>query len=171
MTVAIAPSISKLRPEQGASFGRAGLLPAYRAPRGPEAASAPFGQPPEGYRKRILVVDDDPRLLEIISMTIERAGFTSDQARNGEEAWTAICNARYDLVITDHEMPVLTGLDFIMRLRTVARSQPCLLISGSTDSLDSVRPHIQPGGVLAKPFSTLELLEKIYTLLLRGGGE
>jgi CheY-like chemotaxis protein len=159
---------SRLSGGMGARFG---LLRASRPL--PQSISAPDRrtEAARGDQRHILVVEDDPSLLDIIAMTIERAGFVADKARNGEEAWTAVCNAHYDLVITDNEMPLLTGVKLIMRLRSVAAVPPCLLISGNLTSLDSMRRNISPGAVLAKPFSSIELLENIYSLLLYGGDE
>ena len=152
-------------------MGRFGLLHASRPLRHSVFAPARASTADWSDQRHILVVEDDPALLEIIAMTIQRAGFVADKARNGEEAWTAVCNTHYDLVITDNEIPLLTGVNLIMRLRSVAAVPPCLLISGNITGLDSLRRNISPGAVLAKPFSSIELLENIYSLLLYGGDE
>ena len=119
--------------------------------------------------KHILVVDDDPSILFIISRTVTKAGFQTRTAHDGEEGWEAITTGVFDLIITDTEMPRLTGIDMIKRLRVVSLEPPCLLISGRFTDLESnLRKCICPGDVLAKPFSSEALIEKVYSLLLHG---
>ncbi len=123
----------------------------------------------ESAPKQILVIDDDPEVLELIAGTVIRAGFQADTARNGEEGWTALCLMPYDLVITGHEMPNLTGLKLIERLRAVSIEPPCILISESLPSPESaLRKIVHRGVVLGKPFSPSDLIEKVYGLLLHG---
>jgi two-component system, chemotaxis family, chemotaxis protein CheY len=119
--------------------------------------------------KQILVIDDDPDVLRLVAITMTRAGFQADTARNGEEGWTALGLTTYDLVITDHEMPMLTGLKLIERLRAVSTEPPCILISANLPGTESaLRSIVHRGEVLAKPFSPSQLIEKVYGLLLHG---
>jgi DNA-binding response OmpR family regulator len=121
------------------------------------------------YAGRILVVEDDPDLLSVISRILERAGFLILRARDGEEGWRAIETSHFDLVITDNEMPRLDGMKMIRRLRAYSTEPPCLLISGSIDGQEQrLMRSICPGMVLAKPFSPLVLLETVMHLLLNG---
>jgi DNA-binding response OmpR family regulator len=123
-------------------------------------------------RKHILVIDDDPQIRRLVAAAVTRAGFLADTARDGEEGWKAICAATYDLVITDHEMPNLSGLSLIERMRTVSNEPPCILISGHLPEPDAVlRALAHRGAVLAKPFSASALIESIFELLLTGGFE
>jgi DNA-binding response OmpR family regulator len=119
--------------------------------------------------KKILVIDDEPALRELVADTVARAGFRAHMAGDGEEGWEALCNTTYDLLITDHEMPRLTGLALIERLRKVSLKPPCILTSGSLPMPESVlKKIVHPGAVLPKPFSTAKLIEKVYGLLLYG---
>jgi two-component system chemotaxis response regulator CheY len=123
----------------------------------------------ESVPRKILVIDDDPLILELVAETVTRAGFQAKTARNGEEGWTALCLSNFDLIITDHEMPKLTGLRIIERLREVSIEPPCILISGSMPGTESALARIvHRGALLEKPFSPLELIEMIYGLLLGG---
>jgi DNA-binding response OmpR family regulator len=122
--------------------------------------------------KQILVVEDDPEIRELVARTITRAGFQVDTAGDGEEAWNALCLTAYDLVITDHEMPRLTGLKLIERIRAISVEPPCILISCNLPgSASTLREILYPGALLAKPFSGVQLIERVFGLLLHGDFE
>jgi DNA-binding response OmpR family regulator len=119
--------------------------------------------------RQVLVIDDDPEVRELVARTIARAGFRADTANDGEKGWEALRNAAYDLVITDNEMPRLTGLKLIERIRSVSIEPPCILISGNPSGVDSIlMQRVGPCVFLAKPFSPAALIEKVYRLLLHG---
>jgi len=119
--------------------------------------------------KKILVVDDEPALRELMADAVTRVGFHAHTARDGEEGWEALCITTYDLLITDHEMPRLTGLALIERLRTVSMKPPCILTSGSLPLPETLlKKIVHPGAVLPKPFSVTKLIEKVYGLLMYG---
>ena len=136
----------------------------------PAGAPAPMLERAKGPpAKKILVVDDDSIIREMVAKTIAQAGFCADTARDGEEGWIAACMTAYDLIITDHEMPRLTGLSLIKRLREVSPEPPCILISGNLPAhgfaLEGVIPE---SAFLAKPFSRAALIKKVYGHLLYG---
>ena len=119
--------------------------------------------------RQILVIDDDPAVRELVARTVARAGFRADTADDGENGWDALRNAAYDLVITDNEMPRLTGLKLIERIRSVSIEPPCLLISGNPSGAESTLiKSVGACTVLAKPFTPADLIEKVYSLLLYG---
>jgi DNA-binding response OmpR family regulator len=151
-----------------------GGLPEFDASRFTEKATeSVFPKLINGSRtlspKRILVVDDEPALRELMADAVTRVGFHAHTARDGEEGWEALCTTTYDLLITDHEMPRLTGLALIERLRTISMKPPCILTSGSLPLPESVlKKIVHPGAVLPKPFSVTKLIEKVYGLLMYG---
>ena len=119
--------------------------------------------------KQILVIDDDPATRDWVARTVTRAGFRADTASDGEHGWDALLKAAYDLVITDHEMPRLTGLELVERIRSFSKEPPCIVISGDLSGIESIlRQLVGPGSILAKPFSQAELIEKVYGHLLHG---
>jgi DNA-binding NtrC family response regulator len=119
--------------------------------------------------KQILIIDDDHEVRGLVARTITRAGFRADTAQDGEEGWRALCVTDYDLVITDHEMPRLTGLKLIERMRTVSIEPPCILISANLPLPESdLQKIVHRGTVLPKPFSASELIESVFELLLLG---
>ncbi len=119
-------------------------------------------------RRSALVVEDNKLHLELVVRVVVKAGFKADTAEDGEQAWDALKKSKYDLLIADHEMPKLNGLDLIERLRAVSESLPCILISGSPPEPENViRELVYPGAFLAKPFSIRELADTIFTVLGR----
>jgi two-component system response regulator ChvI len=120
-------------------------------------------------RSSVLVADDNKLHLELIVRIVAKAGFKAQAAEDGEQAWDALTKSKFDLLITDHEMPKLNGLDLIERLRAVSESLPCILISGSPPEPEQViKELVFPGAYLAKPFSIRELIETIFRVLKRG---
>jgi CheY-like chemotaxis protein len=118
---------------------------------------------------RILVVDDNPEIREYIAKLASREGFVVDTAGDGEEGWRSVCSMGYELVITDHQMPKLTGLSLIRRLREVSINAPCILISSSPPEPElAIAKLIDPGAVMTKPFKPRDLMETVYSLLRSG---
>jgi len=115
---------------------------------------------------RLLVVDDDSEIRSIIAVLLRGAGYRVDTASDGGAGWIALCAKPYDLLITDHLMPKITGLDLIRRVRAVPLDLPCILISGEMPwQAPDLATLLQPGGTLEKPFSLLELRDKVQALL------
>ena len=115
---------------------------------------------------RILVVDDEPATRQIVIEILRRAGYQTDAAADGLAGWDSLCAGSYDLLVTDHRMPQLTGVELIQRLRATGSDLPCLLISGTLpwNTLD-LPGELQPGAVLPKPFRPQELLAKVAAVL------
>ena len=119
--------------------------------------------------KKILVIDGDPDVRELVAKTITQAGFRADTENDGESGWHAFRRVAYDLVITGNEMPGLTGTMLIQRIRGFSKEPPCMLISGNQFEAESTLvPLIGQDGFLAKPISPAALIEKVYHLLLHG---
>jgi two-component system sensor histidine kinase and response regulator WspE len=79
---------------------------------------------------RVLVVEDDETIRVVLRYTLTRMGICVETATGGEEGWLRLREEPFDLLITDHEMPDLQGLDLIRRLRAAASTLPVILISG-----------------------------------------
>jgi CheY-like chemotaxis protein len=114
----------------------------------------------------VLVVDDDPMHRELVARIVSGVGFEVHTAEDGEKGWEALNRLKYALLITDHEMPKLTGLDLIERLRAVSPDIPCILVSGSQPKPEwMLSEAVRPGAFLSKPFSISELVETIFRLV------
>lgn len=124
--------------------------------------------------ERILIVDDSKSLNQYICAVLERGNYVCQGAFNGKEAFDMLPQFRPDLVVTDLEMPVETGLYLISRMKEsdIFRSIPIVLLTGRAD--DATRQEVRNAGAdnyLSKPFSDIELIAVIRNLLALKGRE
>ncbi|MFA5265549.1 MAG: response regulator [Opitutaceae bacterium] len=115
---------------------------------------------------KVLLVDDDSLVRTTCARSLNACGYTVTMAADGEGAWERLRSEVFDLLITDHMMPRLTGLNLIKRLRDANMTVPSILISGNppTDESDLLL-LIQPGRFLQKPFNLASLLDVVNGLL------
>ncbi len=116
---------------------------------------------------KILVVDDDPRLRELVSITLERAGYQTVTARDGQMALTHAMREAPDLVVLDVGLPEIDGLEVCRRLR--ARSDvPILFLTARDDEIDRILGlELGADDYVTKPFSPRELVARIKAILKR----
>jgi DNA-binding NtrC family response regulator len=131
---------------------------ASNSPFASSKRSAPGPEP-------ILIVEDEPVVRGLLATTLKRVGFRADTAQDGEEGWTALRVTPYAVVITDHQMPRLNGLQLITRMRDNSMDVPCILISGNMPSNDSLTALRHPVSLLEKPFSPMELIDSVFNAL------
>jgi CheY-like chemotaxis protein len=117
--------------------------------------------------RRILVVDDDLFMRDLILGILVHSGYQDiDSVCDGVEAWTALNESCYYLVITDHKMPGLTGLELIKKMRSEDMLQPVILVSGTIPTEELSRhPGMLVDAVLSKPFMASELLATVNKVL------
>lgn len=115
----------------------------------------------------ILVVDDDPRLRELVRYTLARAGFRVREASDGREALAAVRAQVPDLVVLDVLMPELDGLSVCRRLRS-DHDVAIVFLSSRTEEVDRVM-GLDLGGddYIAKPFAPGELVSRVRAVLRR----
>jgi DNA-binding response OmpR family regulator len=120
---------------------------------------------------RILVVDDDVYMRDLMVKTLVRSGYAKvDIARDGIEAWNALHEVYYHLVITDHVMPKVTGLELIKKMRSKGMRQPVILVSGTIPTEALARnPGLQVDAILSKPFTATELLATMEATMRAAG--
>jgi len=115
---------------------------------------------------RILVVDDDPDVRNVLGSALQLFNYQVDTAEDGAAAWESLCASSYALVITDHMMPRLTGLELLRRLRTVRPDVPCILISGDLPAVEAdLAPVLCPGRAVDKPVRLEALIAMVRSLL------
>lgn len=153
--------------EPGKLTGRMAPL-SLRSPRRhrPKLSTMPNLQSPAGPQLRILLVDDFVEIRELLSTMLTRLGYEVDVAGDGASGWDVFCSKRYDLLITDNDMPVLTGLDLVRRVRAIPHKIPVIVISGFARWEDSdVDSLLRPGAFIEKPFSFPTLKAKVEELM------
>ncbi|MGC8967578.1 MAG: response regulator transcription factor [Thermus sp.] len=122
---------------------------------------------------RILLVEDDPQVGELVKRFLEKEGFQVRWARLGREALDRVFEeARPDLVVLDRGLPDLEGLEVLRALRELDPLLPVLLLTGRADEESRVEGLLEGADdYLGKPFSLRELLARIKALLRRAGKE
>lgn len=116
----------------------------------------------------MLLAEDLDVVRELYAQLLTRAGCTVETAVDGVQAWGLLQSRTYDILVTDHMMPNLSGLDLIRRLRRENRQLPVLLVSGDLPVGESdLLEVVHPGGMLAKPFSRTQFLDAVHSALHR----
>jgi two-component system OmpR family response regulator len=123
----------------------------------------------------ILVVDDDPKLREVVGYALSREGYEVHEARHGGDALGLLGQRGFDLLVVDVSMPEVDGFEFVRRLRTGDNHTPVLFVSARSDEIDRIL-GLELGGddYVTKPFSTRELVTRVKVILrrlTRGRGE
>jgi CheY-like chemotaxis protein len=122
-------------------------------------------------RARVLVIDDEPTVRGFVCDLLEGLGYDADDAEDGRQGLSLLQQYRYDLVITDLQMPNVTGWDVVNAVRGRLPTMPILMISGFATE-DDMRQARQVGvPLLRKPFSVAELQRLIRELLAAGASE
>jgi two-component system, OmpR family, KDP operon response regulator KdpE len=122
---------------------------------------------PRGGLGRVLVVDDEPHVLEALSTLLERRGYEVRTAPDGLSALAAVAGERPDVVLLDVAMPGMDGVEVCRRLRRASRVQ-ILVLSALTDEPQKVRA-LDAGAddYVTKPFGVQELLARLRSALRR----
>jgi DNA-binding response OmpR family regulator len=116
--------------------------------------------------KKILVADDESHIRHVVSMKLSNAGYEVVTAEDGEEA-LELCRAeKPDMLITDFQMPMLTGLELCKKLRGEGFAMPVLMLTAKGFDIEAGEmAEAAIGDVLSKPFSPREVLGKVRQML------
>lgn len=121
---------------------------------------------------KILIVDDDKDIVELLSIYVKNEGYDVEKAYNGKEAITKInTNPDIDLMILDVMMPQLDGMAVVRAVRKDSQI-PILMLSAKTDDLDKIQCLVQGADdYVTKPFNHLEVMARVKSLLRRSQHE
>lgn len=118
-------------------------------------------------QSRILVIDDNPEIREIIHVLLEGEGFRVTEAKDGQTALTQIQKGAFDLIILDIMMPGLNGYQTCLEIRKISNA-PILFLSARTKTSDKTLGFSSGGDdYLSKPFSYNELISRSKALIRR----
>ena len=118
----------------------------------------------------ILIADDEPNQLELMSYNLKKAGFSIIRAENGEDALIKVEDLRPDLVILDWMMPNMSGIDVCRALRSKKETKliPIIILSARSEEGDkSLGLDTGADDYISKPFSPIELVSRVKALLRR----
>lgn len=117
--------------------------------------------------QKVLVVDDEPQILDVVSKYLSREGFQIATARDGEAALSAFTLNKPDLVVLDLMLPKVDGLEVFRRLRTVS-AIPVIMLTAKGDETDRiVGLELGADDYITKPFSPRELVARVKAVLRR----
>ena len=114
----------------------------------------------------ILVVDDDETIRSAVSDILEKIGLKVSSAGNGEKGMDLFVNSKFDLVVTDFDMPGMNGIDLANKIKTKSPSTVILLMTG--DEKEFILSRIKDTGIdqaIFKPFTFREMAEAVQRLL------
>jgi two-component system response regulator RegX3 len=115
----------------------------------------------------VLVVDDDPGVLDVVAFTLRREGFDVDEERDGRAALERARERSYDIVILDIMLPGISGTDVCRELRAES-DVPIVMLTARDAELDRVLGlELGADDYVTKPFSTAELLSRVRAILRR----
>ena len=113
---------------------------------------------------RILVVEDDAEIRQLNVDSLSQSGYHVDAAVDWLAAWKALQVNRYDLLVTDNNMPGMSGIELLRKLGTTGRTMPVIMDSGTVPNQDTAH---RPDSVLFKPYSLDQLLAVVKSVLGR----
>jgi len=119
--------------------------------------------------KKVLVVDDEPQIVEVLERYLLDEGFSVERAYDGKAAIELFNAAKPDLVLLDLKIPVVSGLDVFRQLRS-ASNTPIIMVTSRTDETDRVVGlELGADDYVTKPFSPREVVARVKTVLRRSG--
>lgn len=119
---------------------------------------------------KILLVDDDRELCNILKLHLKKAGYETDICHNGSDALSCILGTYYDLIILDRMLPELGGLSLLKIIRQKSLTTPVIFLTAMAQLNDKIT-GLDAGGddYLTKPFEISELLARIRAVIRRPG--
>lgn len=120
---------------------------------------------------RVLVVEDEPDLLTVLSQALREQGYAVDTAANGRDGLFKAQGGQYDGIILDLMLPLIDGLEVLKQLRSERHTVPVLLLTARDALSDRVR-GLDSGAddYVVKPFDMAELLARLRAIVRRAGG-
>jgi two-component system, OmpR family, response regulator len=119
---------------------------------------------------RVLVVDDEPNIVDVVTMALRFQGFTVESAGTGAGAIAAVSEFRPDLIVLDVMLPDMEGFDVAARLGAQRNRVPIIFLTARDATDDKIRGLTLGGDdYVTKPFSLEELVARIRSILRRSG--
>lgn len=139
-----------------------------RLPRSISFAKRPESLPPREPLVRVLIVDDDPVIRRLVSLTLVDEGYQVDVAEDGEQGLALLDrapDALPDLIVLDLEMPVLDGRTFYRKIRDRGLAVPVMILSAF--GAHAARRELGAEAALDKPFDPFDLVRRLDRLVPR----
>lgn len=118
--------------------------------------------------RRVLIVDDEIHIIHVVAIKLRNNGYEVISAENGAEALKLACEDKPDIIVTDFQMPVMTGLELVRQLRSneATKDVPVIMLTARGFAVeDKEVEDLDISEFLSKPFSPKELLRCIEDIL------
>ena len=118
--------------------------------------------------KRVLIVDDEIHIVHVVAIKLRNNGYEVISADNGAEAFELASRDKPDIIVTDFQMPVMTGAELVEKVRQCEEMKdiPVIMLTARGFAVeDSQKTDLQISEFLSKPFSPRELLRSIEDIL------
>ena len=118
--------------------------------------------------KKALVVDDEFHIVQVVSIKLKNNGFDVTTAENGSEGYDKACQIKPDVIISDYQMPIMSGLEMIEKLRENADTAqiPVIMLTARGFAIeDDLKEKLRVSACLSKPFSPREVLQTVDDVL------
>jgi len=118
--------------------------------------------------KKVLVADDEIHIVHVVAIKLRNNGYEVVTASSGSEALELVGSEKPDIIVTDYQMPGMTGLEMVEKIRQSesTRGIPVILLTARSFAIEDERKEqLQISECLSKPFSPRELLVKIEDIL------
>jgi two-component system alkaline phosphatase synthesis response regulator PhoP len=118
--------------------------------------------------KKVLVVDDEIHIVHVVAIKLRNNGYEVISADNGAEAFDLACEEKPDIIVTDFQMPVMSGLELVEKLRQQddTKDIPVIMLTARSFAISKEQQEdLRISSCLSKPFSPKELLGNIEDVL------
>ena len=118
--------------------------------------------------KKVLVADDEIHIVQVVAMKLRNNGFEVVTADNGLDAYKLCCEEKPDIILTDYQMPGLTGIELIEKIRGTSgfKNVPVIMLTARGFAVDDQqREKLNIAECISKPFSPKELLNHVENVL------
>ena len=118
--------------------------------------------------KKVLVVDDEIHIVHVVAIKLRNNGYEVITAANGDEAFELVCEEKPDIIVTDFQMPIMTGLELVEKLRRseATKDIPVIMLTARGFAIeDEQKQDLQISEFVSKPFSPKDLLRSIQDIL------
>ncbi len=117
---------------------------------------------------KVLIADDEIHIIHVVAIKLRNNGYEVVAASNGAEAYELACSEQPDIIVTDYQMPFVTGIELIEKLRANEQTQhtPAILLTARSFAISQeLQETLGVEACLSKPFSPKELLKTIQDIL------
>ena len=118
--------------------------------------------------RKVLVVDDEIHIVTVVAIKLRNNGYEVITADNGKDAFDMACAEQPDIIVTDFQMPTMTGVEMVRKLRNneSTKDVPVIMLTARGFAVEEVqRNDLRISELLSKPFSPKELLRSIEDTL------